>query len=221
MDCLIIDDEVDLTNSVIEYFEYNTITAKGVNNLAAALEVLQNEDIGCVLLDINFPNASGYDIARKIRTISNLPIIFISGRRDDEDIIAALVSGGDDYIKKPFSLSVLTAKIKVVLKRFRPTNIDTVLYKDLKINCGARTVSRGGNDLQLNNTEFRLFQRLLQNKGSVVNKYEIIKSVWGDGYYTDSTLNVYIRRLREKVEIDGNNPEYIKTIWGEGYMLND
>lgn len=219
MDCLIIDDDADLASSVKEYFEYNSISSISTDKVEDALRILTADEIGCILLDINFPNTNGYEICKRIRENNNLPIIFISSRRSDEDIITALVSGGDDYIKKPFSLSVLTAKIKAVLKRFRPNNIVSVKYKDLEINSNARTVIRSGVDTQLNNMEFKLFSYLFVNKGKVMDKYDIIKNVWGEGYYTDSTLNVYIRRLREKLEVDPNNPEYIRTAWGVGYKL--
>lgn len=218
--CLIVDDDKDLNGLIKEYFENDNITSIGVDSIADARTILQLHEFDSILLDINLGKDSGYDLCHEIRQNNNVPIIFCSCRRQDEDILRALCIGGDDYVTKPFSLPVLSAKIKAILRRQHCGNKSGAIeWNCFVIDKSAMKITKNDLPLTLSATEFELFAYLVQNPNRVIDKNELLKAVWGDGYYSPDTLNVYIRKLREKIENNPNSPEFIKTIWGIGYIL--
>lgn len=218
--CLIVDDDKDLNGLIKEYFENDNITSIGVDSIADARTILQLHEFDSILLDINLGKDSGYDLCHEIRQNNNVPIIFCSCRRQDEDILRALCIGGDDYVTKPFSLPVLSAKIKAILRRQHGGNKSGAIeWNCFVIDKSAMKITKNDLPLTLSATEFELFAYLVQNPNRVIDKNELLKAVWGDGYYSPDTLNVYIRKLREKIENNPNSPEFIKTIWGIGYIL--
>lgn len=218
--CLIVDDDKDLNGLIEEYFENDNITSISVDNIADARTILQLHEFDSILLDINLGKDSGYDLCHEIRQVNNVPIIFCSCRRQDEDILRALCIGGDDYVTKPFSLPVLSAKIKAILRRQHGgKKLDVIEWNCFVMDKVAMKITKGGIPVSLSATEFELFAYLVQNPNRVIDKNELLKAVWGDGYYSPDTLNVYIRKLREKIETNPNLPEFIKTIWGIGYIL--
>lgn len=218
-DCLIIEDDKNLAANIAEYFTYNGLNVQVCDNAKDAYELISECDISVILLDINLKQESGYDICKSLRKIKSVPIIFISCRSSDDDVLKAFYVGGDDFVKKPFSLAVLLAKVKVTLKRVKNPQSDSSIFGDFVIKHSARVLLKSGEDLNLKNMEFALFEYLYKNLNKTMDKQDIIKGVWGDGYYSDSTLNVHIRRLREKIERDPDNPEIIKTVWGIGYRM--
>ena len=154
-----------------------------------------------------------------------MPILFISARQSDDDVLIALSIGGDDYIKKPYSLSVLLAKVKVLLKRIDssyeintpPASEDTEV--DLKLDPDTMCAIYEGKRVQLKAKEYALLNALYKRHDTIVKKEELFEEVWGDAFFGDSTLNVHIRKLREKLEKDPNEPALIRTVWGTGYYL--
>lgn len=218
--CLIIDDEEALAKATAQYFNAFSVKSDYVTSGAACGRFLKENSTDLFLLDINLERESGFALCETLRKDHNCPILFISARQSDDDILQALNIGGDDYIKKPYSLSVLLAKVKAVLKRYgsnermEPLNAGAFL-----IDPAAMRVYRDGMDLKLKTLEFKLFFYLYQNAGKVVTKDKLFNNVWGDSFFSDGTLNVHIRRLREKIEEDPNNPRIIKTIWGTGYIM--
>lgn len=218
--CLIVDDDKDLNGLIKEYFENDNITSIGVDSIADARTILQLHEFDSILLDINLGKDSGYDLCHEIRQVNNVPIIFCSCRRQDEDVLRALCIGGDDYVTKPFSLPVLSAKIKAILRRQHGgKKLDVIEWNCFVMDKVAMKITKSGIPVSLSATEFELFAYLVQNPNRVIDKNELLKAVWGDGYYSPDTLNVYIRKLREKIETNPNSPEFIKTIWGIGYIL--
>lgn len=218
--CLIVDDDKDLNGLIKEYFENDSISSIGVDSIADAKTILKLHEFDCILLDINLGKDSGYDLCREIRQNNNVPIIFCSCRRQDEDILRALCIGGDDYVTKPFSLPVLSAKIKAILRRQHGgKKSDVIEWSCFALDKAAMKITKSGIPISLSATEFELFAYLVQNPNKVIDKNELLKAVWGEGYYSPDTLNVYIRKLREKIEDAPNSPEFIKTIWGIGYIL--
>ena len=218
--CLIVDDEVDLSKMTCEYFEMFDISCASVETAAECEKFLKVNQVDVLLMDINLSDESGFSICKKIRQESEIPILFISARQSDDDILIALNIGGDDYIKKPYSLSVLLAKVKVIIKRMVNKNTGEINNKgDSFIDESTMRVHIKGKEVQLKAKEFKLFQYLYENKNMIVTKEQLFNKVWGDSYYSDGTLNVHIRRLREKIEENPNEPQMIKTIWGTGYML--
>ena len=149
----------------------------------------------------------------------DMPILFISARTSDDDVLLALNIGGDDYIQKPYSLSFLLAKVKTVLKRYRG-DIDSVIsFGNFTIDLKMEKLLEGNREIKLKAMEYKLLTDLATHKNRTITKVELFQKVWGDAITGDGTLNVHIRRLREKIEEDPNEPCYIKTIWGTGYVF--
>lgn len=239
--CLIVDDEADLAKMTCEYFELFDVSCAYVTDAASCKEFLSAHEVDLLLLDINLSEESGFALCKSIRENSDIPILFISARQSDEDVLIALNIGGDDYIKKPYTLSILLAKVKAVLKRL-PGNGKRAAGEDGKAFRENRNGKAGENDnhdgtdrlyldesifcafidgrrVELKAKEFKLLQCLFENRNTIVSKERLFNEVWGDAFFGDSTLNVHIRRLREKLEKDPGNPELIKTVWGTGYLL--
>ncbi|MEE3398978.1 MAG: response regulator transcription factor [Eubacterium sp.] len=227
--CLIVDDEVELAKMTAEYFQMFDISTEYVDSAASCYDFIEKNDVDLILLDINLGDGSGFEVCKKVREQYQLPILFISARQSDDDVLIALSIGGDDYIKKPYSLSVLLAKVKINLKKVEQlkelskTNESASDLDDssdvLRIDEATMSVILKGERISLKAKEFALLKCLYEHKNTIVTKDTLFDEVWGDSFYSDGTLNVHIRKLREKLEKDSNNPEYIKTIWGTGYIL--
>ena len=218
-DCLIIDDEAELAAATCEYFNMFGIASTFVTNSEECLKFLEEHQVRTILLDINLENESGFTLCKKLREQLSIPILFISARQSDDDILIALNIGGDDYIKKPYSLSVLLAKVKVILKRFDGIDAKKVASEGITIDENARKIYVEGQEVLLKNKEYNLFAYLYNNRNKVISKEELFANIWGDEFFSDGTLNVHIRKIREKIERNPNEPKYIKTVWGIGYML--
>ena len=223
-DCLIIDDEKELNDNTSVYFNMFDVKTASVYSSAEAEEFLKNNEASLVLLDINLSDGSGFELCKKIRQTMNIPILFVSARNTDDDKIIALNIGGDDYIEKPYSLGVLLAKVKVVLKRFSGTSSDTSKASDfddgyLKTDSVNKTVYVNGTEKKITSIEYKLLEYLIENRNRLVTKNEIFDKVWNDKFTTDGTLNVHIRKIREAIEKDPQDPKYIVTVWKEGYKF--
>ncbi len=223
-DCLIIDDEKELANNTCEYFNMFDVKTAAVYSSAEANTFLASNEPSLVLLDINLSDGSGFELCKKIRQTMNIPILFVSARNTDDDKIIALNIGGDDYIEKPYSLGVLLAKVKVVLKRFAGTGTESGKKTDfddgyLKTDSANKTVFVNGTEKKITSIEFKLLDYLIENRNRLVTKNEIFDKVWNDKFTTDGTLNVHIRKIREAIEKDPQDPKYIVTVWKEGYKF--
>lgn len=223
-DCLIIDDEQMLADSTCEYFNMFDVKTKAVYSIKEANAFFDEHTASLVLLDINLSDGSGFHFCKTIRETMNIPILFISARNTDDDKIVALNIGGDDYIEKPYSLRVLLAKVKVVLKRYGAqltAEDEKADYDDgyLRIDSINKSVYVDGKEKKITAIEFRLLQYLTENRNRLITKAEIFDTVWNDRFTTDGTLNVHIRKIREQIEKDPQNPKYIVTVWKEGYKF--
>lgn len=218
-DCLIIDDEKLLADSTAEYLNLFGVQTAVVYSAAACLDFLRENTARLLLLDITLGDQSGFALCRELRETMEAPILFISARTSEDDQIAALSIGGDDYIQKPYSLSVLLAKVKAVLKRCGKT--ESVGYADgwLTVDLNARQTLVNGAPVKLTALEFKLLAYLVQNEGRTVPKQELFEKVWEDKFTGDGTLNVHIRKLREAIEREPGCPAYLVTAWGEGYRF--
>ncbi len=233
---LIIDDEKELADSTAEYFNMFDVKTYAVYTAEEAISFLRDNKTSLILLDINLGDSSGFELCKTLRKDYDIPILFISARSSDDDMVIALNIGGDDYITKPYSLNVLYAKVKVVLKRYENSAVassggaagstseaDTAkLFRigDLEIDEDAGLVRKGGEIVELTAMEYRLLTYLLDNRNKVVSKDSIFDNVWEDSFVSDGTLNVHLRHLREKIEDDPNSPKIIKTVRGMGLILN-
>jgi two-component system response regulator RegX3 len=220
-DCLIVDDEIPLSQSTCEYFNMFDVKTTWAADAASCLDFFTDDQTDLVLLDINLGNDSGFALCKKLRQITSVPILFISARTSDDDVLLALGIGGDDYISKPYSLNILLAKVKAILKRYQNKSGHELTFGNFTVNLHLERVFCDGRDLGLKTMEYKLLSHLVKNRGRIISKEELFDKVWGDSITGDGTLNVHIRRLREKIESDPNNPRYIRTIWGTGYVFED
>lgn len=220
--CLIVDDELELAETTSEYFNMFDVKTYYVTSAEECLQFLEQHNTELILLDINLGQDSGFDLCKKLRATTQIPILFISARSSDDDVLIALNIGGDDYIHKPYTLSILLAKVKAVLKRYGgQQQLETLAFGDVYIDRDKNRVRVKGKEISLKTMEFKLLCYLAENKNRIISKDELFRKVWGDVITGDGTLNVHIRHLREKIEENPNEPIYIKTIWGTGYMLED
>lgn len=236
--CLMIDDDSTIAENTTEYFNLFDIRTAYVKSCAEALDFLEQNEVSLLLLDINLGEESGYDLCREIRKRFDMPILFISARNSDDDILAALHIGGDDYITKPFSLSILLAKVKAILKRYEtaaeaarmasaaapqsePLPQRIPIAEQLWLDTAQHQLLRGDTPVPLKAMEYKMLHYLLEHRGRVVTKDEFLQNVWQDAFVGEGTLAVHIRHLREKIEQDVNAPVIIKTVWGVGYIIGD
>ena len=236
--CLIIDDEIDLSKMTKEYFEMFDVSCYIVSTSDECLAFLKENTVDVFLLDINLGDESGFALCKKLREEYDSPILFISARQSDDDVLVALNIGGDDYIKKPYSLSILLAKVRVLLKRIEAVRGMKAGAGNegapgsasgagggadgdggIRIDEPTMSVKVNGRTVALKAKEFALMKCLYDHKNTIVTKEKLFEEVWGDSFYSDGTLNVHIRRLREKIEEDPNEPSLIRTVWGTGYIL--
>ena len=223
-DCLIIDDEKLLADSTAEYFNLFGVKTAIAYSASECRNFFRENTAQILLLDINLGDGSGFELCKELREKTQIPILFISARTSDDDKIIALNIGGDDYIQKPYSLSVLLAKVKVVLKRYGQS-MNTEYpdkYSDdrIMVDFNAKQVVVDGSPVKLTFLEFKLLAYLIKNRNKVVSKQELFEEVWEDKFTGDGTLNVHIRKIREAIERKPGNPEYIITVWGDGYKFS-
>lgn len=217
--CLIIDDEKLLTDSTCEYLNLFGVSSTVCYSVEEARNFFKSNTTQLILLDINLGDGSGFELCKELRVITDTPILLISARTSDDDKIIAFNIGGDDYIQKPYSLSVLLARVKAILKRY--SRKETTNHSDdyLTVNFLEKQVYVNNNPVKLTSLEFKLLSYLIENQGKVLSKKDLFENVWKDKFTGDGTLNVHIRRIREAIEVDANTPKYITTIWGDGYKF--
>ena len=219
---LIIEDDIDLagiTKDMLENYGYEVRIA---GNCGQAFDILVKEQFHLLLMDINLPDGSGFDVCRELRRMSKVPVIFATARTDEDDKIKGLDMGGDDYLAKPYSLRELLARVNALLRRTYGGEKDTPVYEfgGITVDTGMRTVERDGTEVKLALREFDLLAYLCAHAGQVISKEELLHEVWGAFSEAEiATVAVHIRWLREKLEKDPSHPKVIKTVWGVGYQL--
>lgn len=222
--CLVVDDDIDIAKTTAEYFNIFDLTTTYVTSSEEALAFIKKNKVSLILLDINLGDGSGFEVCKKVRKESNIPIFFISARTSDDDVLTALNIGGDDYIKKPYTLSILLAKVKAVLKRYESqskleNSTCIKITPMISLDYNYHQLVKENEPIKLKEMEFRLLSYLYENKNRVISKNELFSSVWNDNFVGEGTLTVHIRHLREKIEDTPNDPKYIKTVWGIGYVF--
>ncbi len=190
--------------------------------LEEARELLKRQTVDLVLLDLGLPDGSGYTLCQEIRAAGDTPIIILSARDEEASIVLGLDLGADDYLTKPFRLRELMSRIKAVLRRRGPVEAPggTLSCGDVTVFPQQAKVTKGGREVILTALEYRLLLTLLLNQGRVLSRGQILGSIWDvdEDFVNDNTLTVYIKRLREKLEDDPQNPMLIKTVRGLGYQ---
>lgn len=232
---LMIDDDEMIASATSEYFNMFGVKTAYVTAYEDAVAFLDEHDVSLLLLDINLGEKSGFDLCKKVRENYDLPIFFISARTSDDDVLIALNIGGDDYIKKPYTLSVLLAKVKAAAARYDRTRGNTAaarsvtqaedglikLIGEVYLNTNIHKIISDGKEITLKALEYKLLYYLYTNRGKVVSKDDLLRDVWEDEFINEGTIAVHIRHLREKIETDPKDPQLIKTIWGVGYMMEE
>lgn len=219
---LIVDDDEDLsfiTGDMLESYGYKVSHAK---NAVAAFDMLSENKYHLVLLDVNLPETTGFEICQELRKASSVPVIFASARTSETDRITGFDIGGDDYLPKPYSMQELLSRVNALIRRAYGFSEEEklVTFGDVSVNITSRTVTKNGQPILLSLREFDLLAFLCEHKNTALAKDKIISEVWGAFSLVEaSTLTVHIRWLREKLEDDPAKPEYIKTVFKVGYML--
>ena len=244
--CLIVDDDITIAENTAEYFNIFDISTAFVTSYEEATHFLEENETSLVLLDINLGDRSGFELCKKIRQEFDMPILFISARKSDDDILTALNIGGDDYISKPFTMSILLAKVKAVLGRYEKAvsmanaardnagtasdsdaassdsanqNGRMLIINNIFLDTLTHKLIRNGEEIDLKIREYNMLLYILNNRGRVVTKEELLKCAWEDEFIGEGTLPVHARRIRMKMEEDPDNPKILKTIWGVGYIV--
>lgn len=221
---LIVEDDLQIQQLIRDYVNASGYIAITASDGAEALQKFESEKPHLALLDIILPKIDGFELCRKIRSESNIPIIMISSKQEDTDKILALGLGADDYIEKPFSPRFLIAKIQSQFRRVNELSgmpiSDTIKIGELEIDLKARTVSLCANQIPFSVKEFEILHYLMANKNQALSREKIFDEIWGYNEYGDiNTVTVHVRKIREKIEKNPSEPEYIETVWGIGYKF--
>ena len=218
---LVVDDDpsiVDLLRDFLENERFNVLTA---HDAAAALSEFRRQPVHCIVLDIMMPGQNGFELCRRIRAESDVPILFLSARGDDVDKIRGLTLGGDDYIVKTASPGEIVARVKAVLRRTgsrTETGKQVLEYGSLKLDLSAREVFVGGSSVSLTPKEYELLRWFAEHPRFVFTYEQLLDRFW-DGIGDKHTIRVHLGRLRDKIETDPEHPRYLVNVWGVGYRF--
>lgn len=191
-----------------------------------ALNMAKANSYDMILLDVMLPKMDGFEVCQAIREFSDVPIVMLTAKGDDMDKILGLEYGADDYITKPFNILEVKARIKAIMRRTSPERApqvqSSVIEKgDIKLDCDSRRLFINDNEINLTAREFELLEILIKNENKVYSRESLLKIVWGEDYPGDvRTVDVHVRRLREKIEANPSEPKYVHTKWGVGYYYN-
>ena len=222
---LICDDEKDIVNALKIYLNDSQYQFFDAYNGKQALEIIESNEIHLVLLDIMMPVMDGIETLTRLRQFSNIPVIFLTAKSEEVDMIMGLNMGADDYITKPFRPMEVTARVKSHLRRFLQLGAGDIKPETLRIggvelNDKAKQVLVDGENISLTPTEYEILKLLMEHPNEVFSPKEIYRRIWKENPYgTENIVAVHIRHIREKIEIDATNPRYLKVIWGQGYKM--
>lgn len=220
---LVVDDEKLIVKGIRFSLEQDGMEVTCAYDGEEALQFVKENEYDIVLLDVMLPKLSGFEVCQQIRDFSNVPIIMLTAKTDDMDKILGLDYGADDYITKPFNILEVKARIKAILRRLDKQDKGQVTGQyiavdDMKLDCEGRRVYIGEREINLTTKEFELLELLISNPNKVYSREKLLNLVWGADYPGDvRTVDVHIRRLREKVELKPSDPKYVHTKWGVGY----
>lgn len=222
---LVVDDEKLIVKGIKFSLEQDDMVVTPAYDGEEALELARNNDFDMILLDIMLPGLSGFEVCQAIRDFSDVPIIMLTAKGEDMDKILGLEYGADDYITKPFNILEVKARIKAIMRRNqkKTPSVDQpkkIVEGDLIIELDSREVSIAGEEINLTAKEFNILTLLLLHPNKVYTRDDLLKAIWGSDSLGDGrTVDVHVRRLREKVEENPGEPKYIQTKWGVGYYF--
>ena len=220
----VLEDDTDIARLVQHHLEAAGFAARLYHTPTHVITDAQRQPPALFLLDIMVPGGDGLDVCKRLRNhagLSTVPIIFLTARASENDRVLGLELGADDYITKPFSTRELVARVKAVLRRFeRPTTPSVICFEEVIIDANAMQLKVRGELTTTTATEFRLLDYLARHPGRVFSRDHLLDALWGDArFVTPRSVDVYVRRIREKIETDPENPRYVKTVRGAGYRF--
>ena len=225
---LVVDDEKLIVKGIRFSLEQDNMEVTCAYDGEEAIELVKNNDFDVILLDVMLPKLTGFEVCQQIREFSNVPIIMLTAKGDDMDKILGLEYGADDYITKPFNILEVKARIKAIMRRSKNTKAveeetsKVAVFEELKVDCDSRRVFINDAEVNLTAKEFDLLELLMFNPNKVYSRENLLNTVWGYDYPVDvRTVDVHIRRLREKIEVNPSEPKYIHTKWGVGYFFQN
>lgn len=220
---LLIEDDADIREMLIDYLSGDGYQITAYADEVSVWAFTDITDYSLALVDLMLPQSNGFELIKKIREISTIPIIIITAKNSDHDKARGLSLGADDYVTKPFSIVELSARIKANIRRVAMYDVQTpteniIQLKDLQIDLSAHIVKRGSDFIDLTRTEFDILVYLLKNRNRALSKESIYQKIWKEPYYgNENVLNTHMNRLRNKLK--NGDGEYIKTLWGIGYKI--
>ncbi len=225
---LVVDDEKLIVKGIKFNLEQDDMVVDCAYDGEEAVEYARKTEYDVVLLDVMLPKLNGYEVCQQIREFSNMPIIMLTAKSDDMDKILGLEYGADDYITKPFNILEVKARIKAIMRRSSKKKVDdkkketTIVVDTLKLDLEGRRAFIEGKEVNLTAKEFDVLELLIMNPNKVYSRENLLNIVWGPEYPGDvRTVDVHIRRLREKVETNPSEPKYVHTKWGVGYYFQN
>ena len=224
MKILVVDDEKLIVKGIRFSLEQDGMEVTCAYDGEEALRLAQENKFDMILLDIMLPKMDGFEVCQAIREFSNMPIVMLTAKGDDMDKILGLEYGADDYITKPFNILEVKARIKAIMRRTaasepKEENSKVIESGDLKLDCESRRLFVQGREINLTAKEFDLLELLVMNPNKVYSRENLLNLVWGYEYPGDvRTVDVHVRRLREKIEPNPSEPKYVHTKWGVGYF---
>lgn len=222
---LVVDDEKLIVKGIRFSLEQDSMEVDCAYDGEEALEYARNNKYDLILLDVMLPKLTGFEVCQQIREFSNVPIIMLTAKSEDMDKILGLEYGADDYITKPFNILEVKARIKAIMRRTsvketQKKNENIIIISDMKLDRESRRVFIQNKEVNLTTKEFEVLELLILNAGKVYSRDNLLKIIWGEDYPGDvRTVDVHIRRLREKIEINPSEPKYVQTKWGLGYFF--
>lgn len=221
MNLLLVEDDKSIVSNLTEFLHTEGYQVKSASGQREALRLLEQERFDIVLLDISLSDGNGFAVCKAIKTEYQIPVIFLTASGDEYSTVTGFELGADDYIAKPFRPRELAMRIKNILRLTKGAGA-VLQVEDITVDTDKGTASRGGKDLFLSALEYRLFLVFLNNRGRVLSRTQLLESIWdiAGEFVNDNTLTVYIKRLREKIEKDPQNPQIIKTVRGIGYKVD-
>lgn len=220
---LVVDDEKLIVKGIRFSLEQDGMEVDCAYDGEEALEMIRNKEYDIILLDVMLPKLTGFEVCQHIREFSSVPVVMLTAKGEDMDKILGLEYGADDYITKPFNILEVKVRIKAIIRRTspKPKEADKVIESgDMKLDCEGRRVYISGREINLTAKEFELLELLVVNANKVYSRENLLKLVWGSSYPGDvRTVDVHIRRLREKIESNPSEPKYVHTKWGVGYYF--
>ncbi|MDQ0417792.1 DNA-binding response OmpR family regulator [Croceifilum oryzae] len=223
---LLIEDDISIAELQRDYLEINNFHVDMEHTGDAGLQRALGRDYDLIILDIMLPGSNGFEICKKLRSVTDIPILLVSAKKEDIDKIRGFGLGADDYITKPFSPSELVARVKAHIMRYdrlsgKDTHSNTISIHGITIDRSARKVYLNEEEVPFTTKEFDLIVFFVMNPNQVLSKEQIYQRVWGlDSAADVSTVTVHIRKLREKIERDASDPTFLETVWGAGYRFN-